>query len=427
MPNEILAFDAAASNIDGSDPGTVLNIGPGTPYLLREFSAPAPPQSVQYAGSVDTEGSLPASRKHENRVLTAKITCSTAVSLRTLQDKIGKVAREGGTLKWVLPNAETVIFDLHAADTFDPAFDVTWQKNAGAYCEVQIVLVAKPYGRGPSVTLSAHPETTLPALVFTETGIKGDMPALGTLAVKNTDAALPPEKALIWGLESRYTNTGVPLFLEAEETTFGSFSFPMTGSLVTGAAGASGGATNNAIRKTSAGSGTSYYSLLYKRFVSRGVFNVYARVWCPIANTGTTKIRMRWGNIAAGALATESAVTLDSSWEGSWRLVSLGQAYARSQYTTPTAGDWGFIFEANMPTAADVIDVDYFPRRARDGRQRHHRLLRFPDRHDRARRRFRHQPQHGPAVRRRPLHLYRRVRPAPEVRGRLPADTASGS
>lgn len=354
MPSEILIFDAASSNIDGSSPGTALNIGPGTLYLLREFSAPAPQQTVQYAGSVDTEGSLPASRKHENRVLTLKVTCTTAVSLRTLQDKIGKVAREGGTLKWQLPNAETVIFDLHAADTFEPTFDVTWQKNAGAYCEVQIGLPAKPYGRGPSVTLSDHTETTSPALVFTETGIKGDMPALGSLVIDN-DQAATTQATMIWGLESKdIVSTSIPLFIEAEDTTY------ITGfsaAADVGPAGASGAGVNK-VRGAIAGNG-SYADRIAGHFTSIGTFNIYARVQAPSANTAAITLAIKWGNVGSTNPTMNDPVTLDTAWEDSWRLVNLGQVTARKQLLAST-GDWIFDLVAQSTTAAQVFYVDYF-------------------------------------------------------------------
>jgi hypothetical protein len=110
---------------------------------------------VQWAGTVDTEGSLPSSKKHENRTISITVDVLSAAALRSLQAKIAKVTREGGTLKLTLPaSSEVVVFDLHSADTFEPQLDIVYFVNSGAFCTVNLSLTAKPYGRGPEVTLS---------------------------------------------------------------------------------------------------------------------------------------------------------------------------------------------------------------------------------------------------------------------------------
>ena len=64
MADPVLEFDPAAEAT-----GTALTITGGN-YGLTSFSAPAPPPKLQWAGSVDTEGSALAARAHENRVIT---------------------------------------------------------------------------------------------------------------------------------------------------------------------------------------------------------------------------------------------------------------------------------------------------------------------------------------------------------------------
>jgi hypothetical protein len=279
--------------------------------------------SIQYAGTVDTEGSLPASRKHENRQISLTIICDTAAALRSLQGKIGKVAREGGTLKWNLPNAEVVIFDLLAADSFDPTFDITWQKNAGAYCSVQIALPAAPYGRGPEVDLGDNAETTLPVLIFTETGVMGDMPGLGRLVVDEDQSQA--QSYLVWGVESRYYSAAATaaLFYQAEAGTLGS------GTLAVGPAGASGsgsntvfdGSLNSSAYRTqfTIGNGSATTHI--------GAFRVFARCWAPAANTGTVSVQLRWqlGTNAIAEPIDNTAKTIGGADRDFWVLLDLGQ------------------------------------------------------------------------------------------------------
>jgi hypothetical protein len=183
MANPLLEFDPTSEDAANSP----LEIWNTTSYAVSAFSAPAPPLTVQWASSVDTEGSLPSSKKHENRTISITVDVLSAAALRSLQAKIGKVTREGGTLKLTLPaSSEVVVFDLHSADTFEPQLDIVYFVNSGAFCTVNLSLTAKPYGRGPSVTLSdAHERRPRRRSSFTETGIKGDMPALGTLSDQN--------------------------------------------------------------------------------------------------------------------------------------------------------------------------------------------------------------------------------------------------
>lgn len=294
MAGELLIFDAAGSNPDGTDPGTALNVGPGTNYALRALSAPAPPQTLTWAGSADTEGSLLASRKHENRVLGITVLCSTPAALRTLQGKVGKIAREGGTLKWVLPNAETIIFDLHSADTFEPTIDKLHYVRAGAFCEVQMTFPAKPYGRGAEEDLGDNTETTLPCLIFTDTGVKGDMPGLGRLVIDNDGANT--QHAVRWGIQSRYYSSAATaaLFYQAESCALAA------ASIATGPSGASGGASNNTVffgslpQIGAASIGLIYIGTSATVQTHTGSYRVIARVQAPGTNVGVAALRVTW-------------------------------------------------------------------------------------------------------------------------------------
>lgn len=366
MPNEILTFDALASGVGGTDPGTPLMIGPGTSYRLLAFDVAAPSFSGQYAGSVDTEGSVLASGKDENRQFTMTILCDTAAGLRALQAKAMKIRRERGTLKWTLPSSgEVIYYDLYASDAFAPQIDPVYQKNAGALCTVQLSFTAAPYGRGPSVTLSAHTETTLPALVFTETGVKGDVAALGDLVLGT--AVGTTQQLWLWGVQSRYYSsaTTAALYYEAEAL------LPSGASSATavGPAGASGGGSN-VIRNTSLGTTwTDVVRLTMSAGTAAlthvGTFRMVARVQAPNTNTGTVSMRLRWGRgITNVTWSANAPVDLDPTYEASWRLVDLGQislpSIPRDLWsggTTPPS--WSGMIEAESTVAGDDINVDF--------------------------------------------------------------------
>lgn len=331
MAGEQLIFDATASNVDGTDPGTPVEVGPNDDLRLREFDAPAPPQTVTYAGSVDTEGSVPASRKHENRLITLRILCNTAASLRSLQGKVGKIAREGGTLKWTLPNSETVIFDLLAADSFEPRIDAVFYARAGTYCEVVVTLPAKPYGRGAEVDLGDNTETTLPALVFTDTGVKGDWYGLGRLVIDNDDAS-NAQRFLLWGIQSRYysADSTAALFYQAESCALSS------ATVATGPSGASGGVSNNtAFYGSLPVTGGSWHALIYIGASSTaqthiGKFRVFVRAQVPIGNSGVVSLRVSWNPEIGRSDVINDYVSLTNSggvvpWDSTWLLVDLGE------------------------------------------------------------------------------------------------------
>src|SRR6266542_2076695 len=75
------------------------------PFNVSRMEFPAPPPKYAWAGSIDTEGDSLAVANHENRRVTLTIevdgTSQTALdgADATLEAKIAKVFREGGTLR----------------------------------------------------------------------------------------------------------------------------------------------------------------------------------------------------------------------------------------------------------------------------------------------------------------------------------------
>lgn len=356
MPGEILVFDAAGSNPDGTDPGTALNIGPGTLYGLRACEFPAPPQSIQYAGSMDTEGSVAASRKWENRTITVTIMCATAAALRTLQGKMGKLARESGTLKWVLPNAEVIYFEVITVDEFKPSFEPRHYVNAGAHCEAEITLTARPLGYGPieSLTLTPSTATSKAPLVSTTSGMKGDVPGLGTLTINNVTT---DKTVLMWGIRSRYYDASSPLLYEAESCT------GVVATANAGYAGASGGGASKVMRHLNVGTSTtgSVSFFVPSTPAHIGTYRVLARVQADSANTGIVSIAANYEPRYLNTDVLNDWVPIvtaaGAALKGSWVIADLGLVtLPKARFGTQR---WYLELRAKSTVAADDMDWDW--------------------------------------------------------------------
>lgn len=350
MAAELLEFDPVDQDAANS-PLSVSN----SSYKVTAYSWPAPQLNVLYASSVDTEGEIPASRRYSNRQIsmTLTMTDTTGNLLSALQAKVAKIAREGGTLKRTMKNGDVIVFDLLAADAFDPKFDVIY--HIKDYLEVEVAFAAMPFGRGTEVTLSAHPETSLPCLTFTETAITGDVPALGRLTI--TEAQAADQAFVIWGQQSRYydSSSDAALFYQAESRT------PLTSAATAvGATGASG-TGSNVVRHTNLNS--SFQGIVSTQATGAGNhlkhvgdFNVLARVYMPASNAGTVTVALEWAEGDFRAFTRNTPVALDPTFEANWMLIDLGQVHL----TKVVAGTqrWEGRVLGKSGGTGDEVDVD---------------------------------------------------------------------
>lgn len=351
-----LEFDAAASNVDGTNPGTALAILSNATYGTTGVSWPAPSPTPQWASSADTEGSLLASVKHENRSIGLNVDVMSVQGLRDLEAKLTKIHREGGTLKWTLPNSEVVIFDLLTVDSFEPTFDPGYFINSGAFCSVAIAMTAKPYGRGASTTLTTHTATTGAPLVFTETGIKGDIPAVGHLRITNTSTT---KTVVYWGAQSRYYDAAstAAIFYEAED------GFNSGGSDAVGPSGASGGGTNKVVQHLNVGTTGSLSYFVSpsggSTIVNVGTYRVFARVQADAANTGICSARLSYLRDFTGSQVDRDWVPVATSGGsaivGSWVIVDLGMV-SINPATSPATANW----QAKMYVKSTVATDDFY-------------------------------------------------------------------
>jgi hypothetical protein len=349
--SELLEFDPTSEDAANS-PLSVMN----SSYEVSAHAYPTPPLNVLYASSIDTEGELPASRRPGNRQIsmTIEMVDPTGALLRALQAKCAKIAREGGTLKRTLGTGQVIVFDLLTSEQFDPSFDIAYY--TGDLVVVSLVFGAKPYGRGAAVTLTSHTESTLPYLTFTETGITGDVPALGKLVL--TEAQAVDQWFVMWGIESRNysSSSDAALFYQAEgRTAMGS------SAIAAGPTGASGSGSN-VMRNTDLAA-SSYQAILSTQAISAGNhlahigdFQVWARVQAPTTNTGAVTLALEWAQGDLTKWTRNTAFAVDAVRNGSWALVPLGQVGLAKVVQGTQRWEGRIVAQASV--SGDDIDID---------------------------------------------------------------------
>jgi hypothetical protein len=336
--------------------GSVAN---GVGYRLLEGLAFPPPQPQPvYASSYDTDGSISSDPAHyENRTITVplRVGGSTAADLETklnaLYKQIGQINREGGSLKLTTPNSTVCYFDLvpEAMGGCEIGHAYAGRNRA----DVTLELVARPFWRGAEADLGSNSETTLPWLIFTDTGIDGDLPALGRLVV--TDSQGVDQWTVIVGVQSRYYSNAASaaLAFQAEDLT------PLGTS--TDTAGAGGASGTNVIRNTDLV--PSYQAILRSEIdasntalTHKGDFRVWVRLYRPTGNTGEVSVRLEWG--LGDYLRTTLNDPVDyaaNDREGVFTWANLGTVHIPA-----TSTQWEFRLLAKSTVTGDELDADAF-------------------------------------------------------------------
>jgi hypothetical protein len=362
---ELLEFDAAGSNVDGTDPGTpLLLMGSGAGYGVTAFSSPAPAPKLVWGSSIDTDGARRADPStYENRQVQLTVECfdsgSTNVNEDALRGKVAKLHREGGTLKWSRKDGSVRVFDILASDGWSTSIDLVYENGIAV---VSLSFLALPRIRAATVTQADRIETTLPALIATEAALLGDVTGTGALTIDN-DASLDWWGVLL-GLEQDHDYTFTDstgsggLFYQAESRT------ALGGSATAaGPAGASGSGSN-VMRNTALF--PSYQAILSSQasgggahWTHAGTFRVVARVHAPSANVGTVTIAVEYGqgDFRTFTRNDNDARQLGPGLTGAWRLANLGLV------TIPRvengAQRWEARIVARSTAAGDDIDIDW--------------------------------------------------------------------
>lgn len=325
--------------------GTQLDVMAGVYEVDADsFSAPAPAPEFATAGSMDTEGEDIAGRKHQNRrvALTTRVVETTVAArdaaVDVLAEKASKIFRDGGTLRYVKADGSYRTLDLLAADSYEPAFDVTY--SLGQAATLSMSFVAKPYARGPEQSLGTFSETTLPALTLTVNNVPGDVPGLGRLVV--TDDSGNAQRLLIWGIQSRYyaAAASAGLFFQAESLT-------MDAGVVTADGTASGGSM---VRFTGTGTTTWDVSFAAVNKTHIGAFRVIVRAKASVANGS---VRAYWSSQGPDVYTTNAAAPLLNN---AWHILDLGVVTPGS--AIPAGQPWTLNIEAAEMTG-ETLDIDW--------------------------------------------------------------------
>jgi hypothetical protein len=271
-----------------------------------------------------------------------------------LEAKVAQLDDEGGTYKRILPSGDPIVFDVVSARAQVPS-DQAWVTRQRA--DIALEFTCLPRGRGAPVLLADHAETSLPALVFTEAGIPGSVPARGLLVVDNDGSS--DWEWLAWGVESDadydIAAASGALFYEAEgRTALGG------SSAAAGPSGASG-AGSNVMRN--AALTTSFLAVLSTQasgagahLTHVGTFRLYARVQVPTSNTGTVSVALEWAVGDFLRSKREPPVSIDPVYEGTWWLVDLG--LVTIEKVAQGTHRWEGRVLAKSTVAGDDIDID---------------------------------------------------------------------
>ena len=147
-----------------------LDISDNASFVVNGQEYPVPDRDSMLASSADTEGDLPVQHRYKNREITVAVRGIGAggsdsdllTQTGYLQQKVAKLNREGGTLQRIMSTGDVVIFDVVGAGLDVPAENLVKDMTLKAE--------ARPFGRGPAVTMPDTAETVLPALWFSVGG-----------------------------------------------------------------------------------------------------------------------------------------------------------------------------------------------------------------------------------------------------------------
>jgi hypothetical protein len=188
-----------------------------TAWLISE-DLPAPEEDSLWTSSRDMDGDLLAHTRHRNRKCTwtvrvhgwgatgAEKAANLQGFVHTVERKVDKIRREGGTVKRTLPSGDSFVLPLLAGST-GVAFDKRWQTNHRVTLTLEFT--ASPYWLGAWQTVPLTVETSTGATVVVADPVPGSVPALGKLRVTNPTSA--DHAWMVWGMQSRNYDLAAPL------------------------------------------------------------------------------------------------------------------------------------------------------------------------------------------------------------------------
>ena len=291
----------------------------------------------------DTPGCYWNGKPHEStstRVGTGSDKKRTVRCLYDIQEKIEKLADEGGTYKRILPNGEWMVFDVEEA-----SFVGEWMKqfNQGQQ-EFSFELICKPGARLAPITLAAREEKTLPLMVFTETDIPGNLSALGDLLIEDIQGV--DRNFVAVAVASRFldTSANAEWFYQAEAR------LRLAGATIEGAA-----VKTSLFEEFTPLLSTRSEAGVYTTHV--GAHKVFARIRRPTGNTGDfyAKLEYSQGDLLRWR-SLPSVSILGGAYEGEWIWLDLG--VVRLNQATVGTQRWEGRISMKSTVLGDTAEVD---------------------------------------------------------------------
>ena len=230
--------------------------------------------------------------------------------------KLAKVTRRGGTFRRVFADGEVRTYELLAHDQLAASSDAGYY--LANFSTITAQLTAAPYWRGRQVIRGLRSETSLPALVFTETALEGDAPALGELLIQEGQGV---DQAWVTVGMQADPDPATELFLQAEALT------PLGGAATSTTPAGGSGSGSNVVKHTSLT--TAWQAILSTQaagggahLTHTGTFRVWARVQAPDPTAGVVSVALEWGigDLRRVTRQGESELPVASVWQ----LVDLG-------------------------------------------------------------------------------------------------------
>ena len=355
---ESLLFDPTPAGLPPSLSPS-LEIGSGNQgFQMVSIQTPTPPRKRVTASSQDTEGNLMVETQYDERTVTI-VTRATPGATRSawyaklaqLQKKIAKLNAEGGQLmRALIGSDQPIFFDIVDAEA-DMDFDnVRYALRMDA--EVTVTLQCRPIAYGQEVAMSQHTEPTLPAIVFTETTVDGDVPANGRLVVTGSQSTIAIQNFMFWGLRSRYYDPAATarLYYEAEALT------PLDAA-ATFAFGTTASGTGNDVLRHNSLPAAQWCPVMATdlkaaggKLTHKGTYRVIVRV----NSTSTTppQLRLQYGLGDFTNIVTNGVTSFALTGATTWCLADLGVV------RLGTSAQWSGVIQALATTQGDNISVD---------------------------------------------------------------------
>lgn len=317
-------------------------------HILAPLEVNAPQAEVQWAGNVDTEGSLPARTHDENMEISPRlrISGSSEADFRDrqlqLEQKIHKLKREGGIFRLIYPDETWIDYWVLAVSGGEKLFDNRFVHHQRT--EDKLTLTCSPFGLGQEY-LAAEFSGSDRVIEGVIEDVRGSADANARAVITSPDADI---WELHWGVESRHY-AGEPTeaaYFPASELT------PLGGAA---AATATIEGTEVEVLRQSLLTPNWTAMLSTGELTHQGVYEVYLWLHMPTTNTGEVGVFVEY---SIGDRRTElRAITFDAdhSREGKVVLVRAGQPFVRA--AGQGAHSWEAKVIANSTVAKDTIDV----------------------------------------------------------------------